>query len=76
MHPGDILGQSHADVVLSQLSQKIMRVLHKAEEKAENKPVLKQKLNELQGLWGVEHKRLHRHLYKLGPEQAVDFTVA
>ncbi|MBI6144881.1 type I restriction-modification system endonuclease [Serratia marcescens] len=73
--PGDIPGQSHADVVLSQLSQKVMRVLRKAEKKAENKPVLKQKLNELQSLWGVEPKSLHRHLHELGPKQAAAFMV-
>lgn len=71
--PGDTPEQSHADVVLSQLSQKVMRVLRKAEKKAENKPALKQKLDELQGLWGVEPKTLHKHLYELGPKQAAAF---
>lgn len=71
--PGDTPEQSHADVVLSQLSQKVMRVLRKAEKKAENKPALKQKLDELQGLWGVEPKTLHKHLYELGPKQAATF---
>lgn len=71
--PGEILDQSHADVVLSQLSQKIMRIMRKASTKAENKPALKQKLDELQGLWGVEPKSLHRHLHSLGPKQAANF---
>ena len=39
--PGEQVGGSHADVVLSQLSQKIMRVLRKAQKKAEAKPVPK-----------------------------------
>ncbi|MDI9094696.1 type I restriction-modification system endonuclease [Providencia hangzhouensis] len=71
--PGDTPEQSHADVVLSQLSQKVMRVLRKAEKKAENKPTLRQKLNELQDLWGVEPKNLHKHLQELGPKQAAIF---
>ena len=71
--PGDAPGQSHADAVLSQLSQKVMRILRKAEKKAENKPALKQKLEELQGLWGVEPKSLHTHLSTLGPKQAAAF---
>ncbi|EGR0606843.1 TPA: type I restriction-modification system endonuclease [Vibrio cholerae] len=71
--PGETPEQSHADVVLSQLSQKVMRVLRKAEKKAENKPELKQKLDELQSLWGVEPKSLHKHLHILGPKQAANF---
>lgn len=35
--PGEQEGETHADVVLSQLSQKLMRVLRKAEKKGENK---------------------------------------
>jgi type I restriction enzyme R subunit len=71
--PGELPEQNHADVVLSQLSQKVMRVLRKAEKKSENKPALKQKLDELQGLWGVEPKSLHKHLHQLGPKQAAAF---
>lgn len=71
--PGEQQGESHADVVLSQLSQKVMRVLRKAESKADTKPALKQKLTELQDLWGVEPKGLHTHLRQLGPTQAAYF---
>ncbi|GGX46252.1 type I restriction-modification system endonuclease [Saccharospirillum salsuginis] len=71
--PGDSPDQSQADVVLSQLSQKVMRVLRKADKKAETRPEVKQKLNELQDLWGVEPKRLHTHLHDLGPKQAAHF---
>lgn len=71
--PGDAPEQSHADVVLSQLSQKVMRVMRKAGKKAESKPALKQKLDELHGLWGVEPKSLHKHLRELGPKQAAAF---
>jgi type I restriction enzyme R subunit len=71
--PGEQAGESHADVVLSQLGQKLMRILRKAEKKSESKPALKQKLAELQQLWGVEPKSLHKHLYELGPKQAAHF---
>lgn len=71
--PGEQQGESHADVILSQLSQKLMRVLRKADKKSENKPALKQKLGELQQLWGVEPKSLHKHLRDLGPKQAAQF---
>lgn len=71
--PGDSPEQSHADVVLSQLSQKVMRVLRKAEKKSEKIPELKQKLGELQEVWGVEPKTLHKHLQELGPKQAAGF---
>lgn len=71
--PGEQQGESQADVVLSQLSQKVMRVLRKADTKAEHKPALKQKLDDLQNLWGVEPNKLHEHLHKLGPRQASAF---
>lgn len=71
--PGEQQGESQADVVLSQLSQKLMRVLRKADNKAENNPALKQKLGELEQLWGVEPKSLHQHLKQLGPRQASEF---
>ncbi len=71
--PGEQAGESHADMVLSQLSQKLMRVLRKADNKAESRPALKQKLDELHQSWGVEPKSLHTHLHKLGPRQASEF---
>ncbi|MDR5899437.1 type I restriction-modification system endonuclease [Halomonas vilamensis] len=71
--PGEQPDESQADVVLSQLSQKVMRVLRKADSKAENKPALKQKLDDLHNLWGVEPSKLHEHLHKLGPRQASAF---
>lgn len=71
--PGEQTGESHADVILSQLSQKIMRVLRKAEKKSETKTALKNKLNDLQLLWGVEPKNLHKHLHTIGPKQAAAF---
>ncbi|CAA6828057.1 MAG: Type I restriction-modification system, restriction subunit R (EC [uncultured Thiotrichaceae bacterium] len=71
--PGEQAEETHADVVLSQLSQKVMRVLRKAEKKAETKPALKEKLGELENLWGVEPKLLHKHLHTMGPQHASAF---
>ena len=71
--PGEGEGESHADAILSQLSQKMMRILRKADSKADNRPALKQKLEELEQQWGVAPKSLHRHLHQLGPTQAADF---
>lgn len=71
--PGDISGESQADTVLSQLSQKLMRVLRKAESKAERYPALRQKLADLGNAWGVEPGKLHQHLHQMGPKQASDF---
>ncbi len=66
-------GTSHADDVLAELSQKVMRVMRKATKLAENKPALKQKLDELENLWGVAPAKLHQHLHDMGPQQAVQF---
>ncbi len=71
--PGEQQDQTQADAVLSQLSQKLMRVMRKADSKAENRPALKQKLDDLHDLWGVEPKSLHSYLHQLGPRQAADF---
>ncbi len=71
--PGEHAGQTHADVVLEQLSQKIMQVLRKADYKATNQPELKQKLATLHSQWGIEPKHLHQHLHSLGAEQAAAF---
>jgi type I restriction enzyme R subunit len=71
--PGEQSDETHADVILSQLSQKVMRVLRKAEKRSESKPALKDKLAELNDLWGVEPKSLHTHLRQLGPKQASEF---
>ncbi|GIU46471.1 type I restriction-modification system endonuclease [Shewanella algidipiscicola] len=71
--PGEQLGTSHADDVLNQLSQKVMRVMRKAVKKAENKPELKAKLDQLEGLWGVAPDKLHQHLHQIGPKAAAQF---
>lgn len=71
--PGEKKGESQADVVLSQLSQKLMRVLRKAEHQAETKAPVRQMLAELKETWGVEAKSLHQYLKALGPQQASQF---
>jgi type I restriction enzyme R subunit len=71
--PGSQEDSSHAHDVLDVLSQRIMRILRKANHKAETKPSLKQKLDELEDIWGVEPAKLHKHLHELGPQQAANF---
>ena len=72
--PGSQPEQSHAHDVLDALSQKVMRVLRNATHKAGKKPELKQRLNELEQLWGVAPEQLHQHLHQLGPNAATDFV--
>ncbi len=71
--PGNQPGSSHADDVLDALGQRIMRTLRKADHLAEKRPELKQKLDELEQLWGVEPGKLHNHLHQQGPQQAQHF---
>jgi len=71
--PGNQPDTSHAHDVLDALNQKLMRVLRKATHKAEKKPDIKTKLQELEQRWGVEPGKLHQHLHKLGPKQAGEF---
>jgi type I restriction enzyme R subunit len=71
--PGSQEDSSHAHDVLDVLSQRIMRILRKADHKAENNPSLKIKLDELEDIWGVEPAKLHKHLHELGPQQAANF---
>ncbi|MFT6388200.1 MAG: type I restriction enzyme R subunit [Cellvibrionaceae bacterium] len=71
--PGEQVGTSHAHDVLNQLGQKVMRVMRKAAKKAEDKPELKAKLDQLQELWGVAPDKLHQHLHQIGPKEAAHF---
>jgi len=72
--PGSQQGTSHADDVLDALSQRVMRTLRKATHLAEKRPDIKQKLDELEQLWGVEPGKLHTHLHKIGAKQAQAFV--
>lgn len=71
--PGSSEDKYHADDVLDQLNQKIMRVLRKAAHRAHKNEQLRAKLSELEQLWGVEPAKLHNHLHSLGPQQAAQF---
>ena len=71
--PGELDGESQADAVLSQLSQKLMRVLRKADHKALMDPKLNNTLTKLHESWEVEPKSLHSHLQQLGPRGAAQF---
>ena len=64
---------SHADDVLDALGQRIMRVMRKATHAADNKPALREKLTELEQLWGVEPDKLHQHLHQMGATRARGF---
>lgn len=72
--PGSKPDTSHAHDVLDALSQRIMRILRKAQNKAANKPELRKKLTELESLWSVAPDRLHQHPHQLGPQQASEFV--
>lgn len=72
--PGATEDTTHADDVLAALSQKLMRVLRKANKRSDDRPDIKQKLSELEQLWGVEPGKLHQHLHELGPRQAGEFV--
>ncbi|MFK7860941.1 MAG: type I restriction-modification enzyme R subunit C-terminal domain-containing protein [Granulosicoccus sp.] len=71
--PGEIDGESQADAVLSQLSQKLMRVLRKAEHEAATDPKIRDTLARLHESCEVEPKSLHSHLRQLGSQGAAQF---
>ncbi|WP_027013818.1 type I restriction-modification system endonuclease [Comamonas composti] len=66
---------SHADDLLTQLGQRLMRVLRRAEHAAQKKPALKTKLSQLQEQWGVAPAELHRHLHALKTQQGTQAAV-
>ncbi|NOR68259.1 MAG: type I restriction-modification system endonuclease [Methylomarinum sp.] len=72
--PGSQADSNHAQDVLDVVSQRVMRILRKAKTKSEHKPALKQKLNELETLWGVAPEKLHQHIHQLGPKKAAEFV--
>lgn len=71
--PGVREDSTHAEDVLDQLSQKIMRVMRKAKGAAEKSPELKERLQELEEHWGVEPENLHKHIHQMGPDKAKEF---
>lgn len=73
--PGEQQATSHADDVLNQLTQKVMRVLRKASKKSEKSAPLKEKLDQLEASWGIAPDKLHQHLHKMGPKEAALFLI-
>ncbi len=67
--PGSTSERKHADDVLDQLNQKLMRVLRKAQHMAEKKPVLQERLKQLEQDWGVPPAELHKHLHEMAQKQ-------
>lgn len=67
--------QKHLDDLLAQFNQKIMRVLKKVDKKADKNPQLREKLDELEEIWGVSPKELDRYLHKLGVKKATKFML-
>ncbi len=72
--PGSQADTSHADDVLDALSQRVMQVMRKAAHRAEKRPDIKQKLDELEQIWGVEPDKLHKHLHEMGAKNAQVFV--
>lgn len=72
--PGIKPDASHAHDVLNALSQRVMRILRKAQLKAAKNPELQRKLTELAALWGVAPEKLPQHLRELGPRNAAAFV--
>ncbi|WP_144156023.1 type I restriction-modification system endonuclease [Paraburkholderia sp. BCC1885] len=72
--PGSTPDRTHAHEVLDALSQTMMRVLRKATHIAEGKPALRERLAQLEQVWGVPPAKLHEHLHSLGPAGAGDFV--
>lgn len=71
--PGSAPDTSHAQDALDQLGQKVMRIMRKAQHRAQKNDKLREKLNALEQLWGVKPAKLHNHLHTLGPQQAATF---
>jgi type I restriction enzyme R subunit len=65
--------RTHADEVLDAINQKVMRILRKANKKAERDGRVRDKLDELEDLWGVEPSTLHTHFHEIGPEKTAEF---
>lgn len=67
------LANEHQQALLEQISQKIMRLLRKADKMAEKSPQVKENLAILEQEWGVKPNLLHKHLLKIGVQGAVQF---
>lgn len=67
------LADSHGKQVLDEISQKLMRILRRANKKAEKNPEVKAKLEELQASWGIEPANLHKILHEKGVAYTQEF---
>ncbi len=70
--PGREEGRNFAQDSLDELSQKVMRVMRKAQSKAEKNPELKQTLETLEQEWGCPADHIHQQLHKAGPQKAAE----
>lgn len=61
------------DDTLQQISQRVMRMLRKAEKSAENNENVAKGLAVLQQEWGIEPSQLHQHLRQNGIANAIAF---
>ncbi len=68
--PGSAEGRSFADDALDELSQRVMRVMRKAQANAEKDPLLKQELDSIEAEWGCPADKIHQQLHQAGPQQA------
>lgn len=65
----------HTENVLAEFNQKVIRVLKKADKKAEKQTEIREKLDVLQEMWGVEPKVLNQHFHKIGATKTAEFLV-
>ncbi|HIF9343067.1 TPA: type I restriction-modification system endonuclease [Photobacterium damselae] len=65
-------GSSFAHDSLDELSQKVMRVMRKAQAKAEKDPIIKQELESIEQEWGCPADQIHQKLHQAGPAKAAE----
>lgn len=72
----DATKEKHIEDVLAQFNQKVMRILKKADQKAEKRPALREKLDELKEMWGIEPTKLDQHFHAIGAQKTSEFLIA
>ena len=65
-------GRSFAQDSLDELSQKVMRVMRKAQAQAAKNPELKQALEMIEEEWGCPAAQVHQQIHKAGPQKAAE----
>ena len=71
--PGSDDNRSHADDALDALTQKVMRIMRKAKKRSEVNVKIRERLEELETLWGVAPEKLHQQLHQQGVHAAKTF---